>query len=117
MESATNQTSVYAFLLAALSYAGYGAVLLRSRSAFRTNVPQAARLLAGATAATLLWACLGLAPAIALGVPAPALQLVDTARYGLWFWFLLKLIEPWEGRTFSSPRPILRLTATIVITA
>jgi putative PEP-CTERM system histidine kinase len=118
MNTATLQTSTYGFLFAALSHAAYATLLIRFGALRNATGTAASRSLTAAIVATVLWACSGLASASLVSeIPAFLTQFFDYLRYGLWFWFLLVLIEPARARGSVSTVSSLRVTARVLIAA
>jgi putative PEP-CTERM system histidine kinase len=116
MNTATLQTSVYGFLLGALTYGAYAAFLLRSGALRGATGTAASRSLTAAVLATVLWSCSGLASAVLVSETlALVTQGLDNVRYGLWFWFLLVLIEPARERGKRSTVSFLYMTGGLLV--
>jgi putative PEP-CTERM system histidine kinase len=116
MISRAADLAVYGFALAALAHLVFGVYLVAMRG-FARDGANASRAFVAAVLCSALWA----GAAAAAGVWAwvgwqLAVELLDAARYGLWFGFLLLLVKPALGRPEQGGRG-LRVLAGLVVTA
>ena len=115
MRTAADDIAPYGFALAALAYGALAIYLLVARRLV-TAQARARHGFMAALASSAVWAAAQLAAALwplqPLGGPASVL---DLARYGCWFWFVLALL-PANAQAPASRSPLgLRITAGVAL--
>jgi len=114
MISRAADLAVYGFALAALGHLAFGVYLVAMRG-FARDGALASRAFVAAVLCSALWA----GASAAAGVWAwmgwqLAVELLDVARYGLWFAFLLLLIKPTRERAEQGGGHLRALAAWVV---
>ena len=94
MSTATDLFASYGYAVALAAHAGFAVYLMvKPRPAGSTPRPE--RLFLGALSATAFWAAASFTGQFAPSFWIQALAVgLDLARYGLWFFFLLAILEP-----------------------
>ena len=114
MISRASDLAVYGFALAALGHLAFGTYLLAMRG-FARDGATASRAFVAAVLCSALWAGASAAAGVWAGMGWPlAVELLDVARYGLWFAFLLLLIQPTRDRTERGGGNLPALAAWVV---
>ena len=109
--------AVYGFSVAALGYLVFGLYLVAARG-FGRDGAAASRAFVAAVLCSALWAAAAAAAGVWVWVGwQVALELLDVARYGLWFAFLLWLIKPARNRFEHGVRSLRTLAVLAVAVA
>ena len=111
--------AVYGFALTAAGYLAFGLYLVAMRD-FARDGAAASRAFVAAVLCSALWAGASAWAASGLRMSPGrqvALELLDVARYGLWFTFLVLLVKPTLDRTRHGVRSLRTLGVLVVVVA